>query len=146
MKPKVTSIAMMLALGLLGSTMAMAADRPAGHTFQWSSENIITSAFSSTGNQETSESTLYFNDGFGRLTEFHMHLENHRMELEIRQNMNVVWKGSRLVENTHFSVTRENTMGQVSFTICMGDKTYEARINEKDQWVVTEKELVAGDW
>ena len=145
-KPKVISIAVGLALGLWGTSMAMAADTPVTHTFQWSSERVITSAFSSSGNKETAESTLYFNDGFGRLTEFHMNLEDHRMELVIRQNMNVVWQGSRMVENSHFSVTRETTMGQVSFTILMGDKTYEARINDKDQWVVTEKDLVTSDW
>ena len=145
MKPKVISIVVGVVLGLWETTMAMAADTPVAHTFQWSSESVITSAFSSSGNKDTTESTLYFNDGFGRLTEFHMNLENHRMELVIRQNMNIVWRGSRMVENSHFSVSREETMGQVTFTICMGDKTYEARLNDKDQWVVTEKELVTGD-
>ena len=56
-----------------------------------------------TGKQET---TFFFNDGFGRLTEFHEYTEGARMFLIIRQNMNVVWQGSCRVTDHRFSVYR----------------------------------------
>lgn len=39
------------------------------------------------------ETTLYFNDGFGRLIEFHLTVEHQMTELSIRQNGCVVWRG-----------------------------------------------------
>lgn len=54
----------------------------------------FSSAFSSVEKAGESESTLYFNDGFGRMTEFHMVSDNHVMTVTIRQNMRIVWKGS----------------------------------------------------
>lgn len=65
-----------------------------------------------TGKQET---TFFFNDGFGRLTEFHEYTEGARMFLIIRQNMNVVWQGSCRVTDHRFSVYRRESNGRVYF-------------------------------
>lgn len=37
-------------------------------------------------------STVFFNDGFGRLTAFEKEYKDGRMTIIIRQNMNIVWK------------------------------------------------------
>lgn len=88
--------------------------------------------------KERSESTLYFNDGFGRLTEFHMTQAQRIMTLTIRQNMNVVWQGRVEADNSHFSVSREEREGQVYFRITMGSREYKAFLNDKDRWDVVE--------
>lgn len=85
-----------------------------------------------------SESTLYFNDGFGRLTEFHMEQRGQVMTLTIRQNMNIVWQGHETVDKNYFSVTREERMGEVYFRILMGDKVYKAFSDVSDHWNVVE--------
>ena len=41
------------------------------------------------------ETTLYFNDGFGRLIEFHLTVEHQMTELSIRQNGCVVSSGEK---------------------------------------------------
>lgn len=56
------------------------------------------------------ETTLYFNDGFGRLIEFHLTVEHQMTELSIRQNGCVVWRG-HLPGADRFSVVREESMG-----------------------------------
>lgn len=96
-----------------------------------------------TGKQET---TFFFNDGFGRLTEFHEYTEGARMFLIIRQNMNVVWQGSCRVTDHRFSVYRRESNGRVYFQIRMGQHEYSAEIGRDDRWTVTESGLpVASD-
>lgn len=92
---------------------------------------------SSQPGQNRSESTLYFNDGFGRLTEFHMTKEQQLMTLTIRQNMNVVWQGHTETDNSYFSVHREERLGQVYFLITMGSRQYKAAVDKEDHWSVT---------
>lgn len=103
--------------------------------------------FASSTAKERSESTLYFNDGFGRLTEFHMTQVQHIMTLTIRQNMNVVWQGRTEVDTPRFSVVREEQQGQVYFRITMGTREYKASLNGEDHWDVVElkNEMVPGD-
>ncbi|WP_443794340.1 hypothetical protein [Dialister hominis] len=98
----------------------------------------FSSAFSSEGTAQESESTLYFNDGFGRMTEFHMTSDNHVMTLTIRQNMRVMWKGSCHVDRDTFSVVRREGQGHVYFLITMGEHTYHGEITRDDRWDVRE--------
>lgn len=83
------------------------------------------------------ETTLYFNDGFGRLIEFHAVVDHRMTELTIRQNGCEVWRGS-LPGSSRFSVTREASMGEVYFLISSGEKSYRAGIDRDDQWSVSE--------
>lgn len=83
------------------------------------------------------ETTLYFNDGFGRLIEFHLTADHQTTELSIRQNGCVVWQGY-LPGAGRFSVVREESMGVVYFLILAGEKEYRARIDRDDRWSVSE--------
>ena len=83
------------------------------------------------------ETTLYFNDGFGRLIEFHLTADHQTTELSIRQNGCVVWQGY-LPGAGRFSVVREESMGEVYFLISSGEKEYRARIDRDDRWSVSE--------
>lgn len=83
------------------------------------------------------ETTLYFNDGFGRLIEFHLMTDHQTTELSIRQNGCVVWQG-HLPGADRFSVVREESMGEVYFLILSGEKEYRARIDRDDRWSVSE--------
>lgn len=83
------------------------------------------------------ETTLYFNDGFGRLIEFHLTVEHQMTELSIRQNGCVVWRG-HLPGADRFSVVREESMGEVYFLISSGEKEYRAGIDRDDRWSVSE--------
>lgn len=82
------------------------------------------------------ETTLYFNDGFGRLIEFHLTTDHQTTELCIRQNGCVVWQGY-LPGAGRFSVVREESMGEVYFLISAGEKEYRARIDRDDRWSVS---------
>ena len=83
------------------------------------------------------ETTLYFNDGFGRLIEFHLTADHQTTELSIRQNGCEVWRG-HLPGADRFSVVREESMGEVYFLISSGEKEYRASIDRDDQWSVSE--------
>ena len=83
------------------------------------------------------ETTLYFNDGFGRLIEFHLTTDHQTTELSIRQNGCVVWQGY-LPGAGRFSVVREESMGEVYFLISSGEKEYRAGIDRDDRWSVSE--------
>lgn len=100
--------------------------------------SVYSSAFSTDGMNHESQSSLYFNDGFGRLTEFEMKSENHVMTLTIRQNMGVVWKGSCHVDNDAFSVVRRESMGHIYFLITMGEHHYRGEITGDDKWEISE--------
>lgn len=84
------------------------------------------------------ETTLYFNDGFGRLIEFHLTADHQMTELSIRQNGCEVWRG-HLPGADRFSVVREESMGEVYFLISAGEKEYRARIDRDDRWSVSER-------
>ena len=123
---------LLLALCLLpaaaGATEGGVPDRNEDRGIQFSS------AFSSVEKGGESESTLYFNDGFGRMTEFHMVSDNHVMTVTIRQNMRIVWKGSCHVKNDDFSVVRREGEGHIYFLITMGEHTYRGEITRDDSW------------
>ena len=131
----VWSIVLILGLAAAGTQAEAAGDRAV----------IAHSAYDleEKGKQET---TFFFNDGFGRLTEFHEYTEGARMFLIIRQNMNVVWQGSCRVTDHRFSVYRRESNGRVYFQIRMGQHEYSAEIGRDDRWTVTEGGLpVASD-
>ena len=121
-------------------------------TTSWVTQMQTTSYLTGRGGhssiEERSESTLYFNDGFGRLTEFHMEQRGQVMTLTIRQNMNIVWQGHETVARNYFSVSREERIGEVYFRILMGDKAYKAFSDANDHWNVVEikrNEELVGD-
>ena len=95
---------------------------------------------SSDGNaiESNGSSTLYFRDAYNRLISFEMTRQGHTMNLVIRQDMNVVWKGSTQVKNNQFSVSRHASLGHNYFDIQMGEHRYHAEINQHDKWIVTE--------
>lgn len=147
----VWSIVLILGLAAAGTQAEAAGDRAViAHSAydleekgnqEFSTRSLFTEDW--TGKQET---TFFFNDGFGRLTEFHEYTEGARIFLIIRQNMNVVWQGSCRVTDHRFSVYRRESNGRVYFQIRMGQHEYSAEIGRDDRWTVTESGLpVASD-
>lgn len=63
---------------------------------------ILYSSFYSADDGADEASTVFFNDGFGRLTAFEKEYKDGRMTIIIRQNMNVVWKNTYTVSSNHF--------------------------------------------
>lgn len=116
----VWSIVLILGLAAAGTQAEAAGDRAVIAHSAYDLEEKGNQEFSTrslftedgTGKQET---TFFFNDGFGRLTEFHEYTEGARMFLIIRQNMNVVWQGSCRVTDHRFSVYRRESNGRVYF-------------------------------
>lgn len=53
---------------------------------------ILYSSFYSADDGADEASTVFFNDGFGRLTAFEKEYKDGRMTIIIRQNMSIVWK------------------------------------------------------
>lgn len=102
---------------------------------EWSSSSYLDES----GGEASEESTFYVNDGFDRLTEFHMTREGDLMSLTIRQNGVVVWKGSTHVKQHTFSVMRRDRMGEVYFEIHMGEHVYHASVDKNDKWDVSEE-------
>ena len=131
-----------LALCLLPAVVGAAGEAAGSVPDEENSEihytSVYSSAFSTDGMNHESQSSLYFNDGFGRLTEFEMKSENHVMTLTIRQNMGVVWKGSCHVDNDAFSVVRRESMGHIYFLITMGEHHYRGEITGDDKWEISE--------
>lgn len=72
---------------------------------------ILYSSFYSADDGADEASTVFFNDGFGRLTAFEKEYKDGRMTIIIRQNMNIVWKNTYTVSSNHFSVKRIDTDG-----------------------------------
>lgn len=113
----VWSIVLILGLAAAGTQAEAAGDRAVIAHSAYDLEEKGNQEFSTrslftedgTGKQET---TFFFNDGFGRLTEFHEYTEGARMFLIIRQNMNVVWQeaaasritGSQSIEGNRMDV------------------------------------------
>ena len=83
-------------------------------------------------------STVFFNDGFGRLTAFEKEYKDGRMTIIIRQNMNVVWKNTYTVSSNHFSVERIDTDGHILFRIHVGERILVGEIDSRDRWIMTE--------
>lgn len=131
-----------LALCLLPAVVGAAGEAAGSLPDEENSEihytSVYSSAFSTDGMNHESQSSLYVNDGFGRLTEFEMKSENHVMTLTIRQNMGVVWKGSCHVDNDAFSVVRRESMGHIYFLITMGEHHYRGEITGDDKWEISE--------
>lgn len=55
-------------------------------------DQILYSSFYSADDGADEASTVFFNDGFGRLTAFEKEYKDGRMTIIIRQNMSIVWK------------------------------------------------------
>lgn len=136
-------LAFLLAALLLSEAVFAAAsgnDLAMGHAAEYQYSSHITGA-----PQMHDETTLYFNDGFGRLIEFHLTADHQMTELSIRQNGCEVWRG-HLPGADRFSVVREESMGEVYFLISAGEKEYRASIDRDDQWSVSAcKKSIAQD-
>lgn len=63
---------------------------------------ILYSSFYSADDGADEASTVFFNDGFGRLTAFEKEYKDGKMTIIIRQNMNIVWKNTYTVSSNHF--------------------------------------------
>lgn len=63
---------------------------------------ILYSSFYSADDGADEASTVFFNDGFGRLTAFEKEYKDGRMTIIIRQNMSIVWKNTYTVSSNHF--------------------------------------------
>jgi len=83
-------------------------------------------------------STVFFNDGFGRLTAFEKEYKDGRMTIIIRQNMSIVWKNTYTVSSNHFSVERIDTDGHILFRIHVGERILVGEIDSRDRWIMTE--------
>ena len=139
MKQKVFA-ALLLALAVAPFTGASAAGGMPSYLAEagLTSEYMYSSAISVEPSAMHDETTLYFNDGFGRLIEFHLTTDHQTTELSIRQNGCEVWRG-HLPGAGRFSVVREESMGEVYFLISAGEKEYRARIDRDDRWSVSER-------
>lgn len=102
-------------------------------------ENFHYSSFYFGKSGETSHSsTMFFNDGQGRLTMFEMETRAGLMTVTIRQNMHILWKGTYSVTNSHFFVKRLDSLGKVTFQIIAGEHVLRGEIDDNDNWVITE--------
>lgn len=141
-----TGMAVLLFAGIFGGYSAGAAEPASG-------QNVASTSFyrevnhsysffdgSSGSSSERSESTLCFDDGFGKFTEFRMTWENRRMILEVRQNGRLIGRKSCYTENSAFSVTRDKSGEQTYFLITMGDHRYRGEFDRDNRWTLTEKE------
>ena len=99
---------------------------------------ILYSSFYSADDGADEASTVFFNDGFGRLTAFEKEYKDGRMTIIIRQNMNVVWKNTYTVSSNHFSVERIDTDGHILFRIHVGERILVGEIDSRDRWIMTE--------
>lgn len=99
---------------------------------------ILYSSFYSTDNGADKASTVFFNDGFGRLIVFEKEYEDGKMTITIRRNMNVVWKNTYTVSNDHFSVERMNTNGHILFRIHAGERILVGEIDSHDRWIMAD--------
>ncbi len=84
-------------------------------------------------------STLFFNDGFERLTIFEMEHHDGQMTITIRRNMNILWKGTYSVKSPYFSVQRHDILGHITFEITAGEHILYGEIDENDRWDIKEK-------
>lgn len=99
---------------------------------------ILYSSFYSAENGANEASTVFFNDGFGRLTAFEKEYRDGKMTITIRQNMNIVWKNTYTVSSNHFSVERIDTDGHILFRIHAGERILIGEIDSRDRWIITE--------
>lgn len=87
-----------------------------------------------------SASTVFFNDGFGRLTMFEKEYKDGKMTITIRQNMNIVYKNTYTVSNDRFSVERFTANGRILFRLHVGERILIGEIDSHDKWIITEAE------
>lgn len=99
---------------------------------------ILYSSFYSAENGANEASTVFFNDGFGRLTAFEKEYRDGKITITIRQNMNIVWKNTYTVSSNHFSVERIDTDGHILFRIHAGERILIGEIDSRDRWIITE--------
>ena len=88
---------------------------------------------------QSHSSTLFFNDGFGRLTIFEMEYHDGLMTVIIRRNMNILWKDTFSVKSPSFSVKRHDLRGKITFEITAGEHILYGEIDKNDRWDMKEK-------
>lgn len=146
---KKTGMAVLLFAGVFGGYSAGASEPASG-------QNLVSTSFyreinhsysffgeASDGASERSESTLCFDDGFGKFTEFRMTWENRRMILEVRQNGKLIGRKSCYTENSAFSVAREKSGEHAYFLITMGDHRYRGEFDRNNRWTLTEEDDIS---
>lgn len=146
---KKTGIAFLLFAGFSGISGAGAAEPASGQDLASASfYREINHSYSffdgeSGSSSARSESTLYFDDGFEKLTEFRMTWENSRMTVEIRQNGKLIGRKSCYTENPAFSVTREKSGERTYFLMTMGDHHFRGEFDRDNRWTLTEEENIS---
>ena len=123
-----------LALLLVLPFGSMAAELQSSYISTMSYQTVSST---SSPRESTSASSLYYTDGAGRLTNFEMQTEDGVMTLTIRQDGAVVWSRAFKTDDTHFAVSRRESLGRVYFYITAGSRHFEAQPNEKGEWDVT---------
>ena len=99
---------------------------------------ILYSSFYSADDGADEASTVFFNDGFGRLTAFEKEYKDGRMtdynpsKHEYRLEKHVY----RLKQS--FSVKRIDTDGHILFRIHVGERILVGEIDSRDRWIMTE--------
>lgn len=86
-----------------------------------------------------SSTTMYMDDGYGRLTTFEVVKTGNKATITIRQSGAIRWQGSVKARTSSFGVTRRTEGGEILFKITIGEHTLYATVNTDDVWVVTEQ-------
>ncbi|MDY6084085.1 MAG: hypothetical protein SPI25_02370 [Dialister sp.] len=86
-----------------------------------------------------SSTTMYMDDGYGRLTTFEVVKTGSKATITIRQSGAIRWQGSVKARTSSFGVTRRTEGGGILFKITIGEHTLYATVNTDDVWVVTEQ-------
>ena len=139
-KPLGAILALALCLPVTG--LAGTPERTAGMTSSVGNreEEFHYSSLSAYGEPGYSQSsTLFFNDGFERLTIFFFFHNDGQMTITIRRNMNILWKGTYSVKSPYFSVQRHDILGHITFEITAGEHILYGEIDENDRWDIKEK-------
>ena len=134
-KPLGAVLALALCLPVTG--LAGTPERTAGMTSSVGNreEEFHYSSLSAYGEPGYSQSsTLFFNDGFERLTIFEMEHHDGQMTITIRRNMNILWKGTYSVKSPYFSVQRHDILGHITFEITAGEHILYGEIDKNDRW------------
>ncbi len=137
---KTWGILLLAALSLPIGAGAMVPEGTAhiAHTLSDVTEESEYSFSSMTEGEGSGESTLFFNDGLGRLTEFHMTSGEGEMELTISQNGREIYRTHAAMKSRRFSVMRRESMGEIYFLITLGDKAYRGYQDRDDRWHMEE--------
>lgn len=117
----------------LAALLAMGSVSAANTYISTTSYSVMSASSTSAA---ATESSLFYTDGAGRLTNFEMTADKGTMTLRIRQDGAVVWSRTFAEKNTAFAVSRREENGRVYFLITAGTRHFTAEPNQKGEWTV----------